>query len=176
MKALLLGLAGIWACAGAVAETPPQPVAFRIGPARFERPEGWKFSRPVDGIRAALLEKTVASTPLCITFTRFPPGGGGSLEANLDRWRGQFLSLDSPAEVIRKTDIRLTTVKLAGTMKGGVPGGPSRDTPGTMLLGAILGSPEDGFVVVKLIGPATMVAREEKVFRELVAKAADQTP
>ncbi|NBQ65195.1 MAG: hypothetical protein EBT95_06645 [Verrucomicrobia bacterium] len=78
--------------------------------------------------------------------------------------------------MIRQTDIHLTTVRLAGTMKGGVPGGPSRDTPGTMLLGAILGSPEDGFVVVKLAGPATMVAREEKIFRELVVKAADQTP
>ena len=116
---------------------PPQPVAFRIGPVRFDRPDGWNYSRPTDGVRAAQLEKKTGSTPLIITFTRFPPGSGGSVQANIDRWTGQFLSTETPAEIVKPegTSLPLTTVKLSGTMRGGVPGGPAQDTPASLLLG-----------------------------------------
>ena len=155
---------------------PPQPVAFRIGSVRFDRPEGWSYSRPTDGVRAAQLEKKSAGSPLRITFTRFPPGSGGTVQANVDRWQAQFLALDSPAEVQTPagTAAPLTVVKLHGTMKGGVPGGPARDTPGLLLLGAILEAP-DGWVVVKLTGPKSAVVREEKMFWEMVRAAAGRS-
>ena len=155
----------------------PQPVAFRIGSVRFDRPEGWNYSRPADGVRAAQLEKKSAGTPLRITFSRFPPGSGGTVQANVDRWRGQFLSADQPAEVQTPTGttLPLTLVKLAGTMKGGVPGGPPADAPETLLLGALLESSE-GLVVVKLAGPKNTVTREEAAFLELVKTAAGRSP
>ena len=162
----------------AEAQSPaPQPVAFRIGAVRFDRPEGWNYSRPADGVRAAQLEKKSSPIPLIITFTRFPPGSGGTVQANVDRWMNQFLSTDAPAEVRNPgdTSLPLTTVKLAGTIKGGVPGGPSKDAPESLLLGGILTSP-DGLVVVKLAGPKAAVAREEKVFSELVRSAAGRSP
>ena len=156
---------------------PPQPVAFRIGPVRFDRPDGWNYSRPTDGVRAAQLEKKTGSTPLIITFTRFPPGSGGSVQANIDRWTGQFLSTEAPAEILKPegTSLPLTTVKLSGTMRGGVPGGPAQDTPASLLLGAILESP-DGLVIAKLAGPKAAVSREEKVFVDLVRTAAGRAP
>lgn len=155
---------------------PPQPVAFRIGSVRFDRPEGWTYSRPADGIRVAQLEKKSAGASLVITFTRFPPGSGGTVQANVDRWQAQFLSQDSPAEVQTPagTAAPLTLVKLNGTMKGGVPGGPPKDTANTLLLGAILEAP-DGLVVVKLSGPKSSVAREEKVFLDLIRAAAGRS-
>lgn len=151
---------------------PPQPVAFRIGSVRFDRPEGWTYSRPADGIRVAQLEKKSAGASPVITFTRFPPGSGGTVQANVERWQAQFLSQDSPAEVQTPagTAAPLTLVKLNGTMKGGVPGGPSKDTANILLLGAILEAP-DGLVVVKLSGPKSSVAREEKVFLDLIRAA-----
>lgn len=156
---------------------PPQPVAFRIGSIRFDRPEGWTYSRPTDGVRTAQLEKKSAGTPLVITFTRFPPGSGGTVQANVDRWQAQFLSQDSPAEVQTPagTAAPLTLVKLNGTMKGGVPGGPPKDTANILLLGAMLEAP-DGLVVVKLSGPKTAVTREEKAFSDLVRAAAGRSP
>ena len=156
---------------------PPQPVAFRIGSVRFDRPEGWNYSRPADGVRAALLEKKAGGVPLIITFTRFPAGSGGSVQANVDRWIGQFLSTETPAEILKPagTALPLTTVKLAGTMRGGVPGGPAQDTPASLLLGAILESP-DGLVITKLAGLKTAVSREEKVFANLVRVAAGRAP
>ena len=155
---------------------PPQPAAFRIGSVRFDRPEGWTYSRPADGIRVAQLEKKSAGASLVITFTRFPPGSGGTVQANVDRWQAQFLSLDSPAErqTPAGTAVPLTLVKLSGTMKGGVPGGPPKDTAGTLLLGAILEAP-DGLVIVKLSGPKSPVGREEKAFADLIRAAAGRS-
>jgi hypothetical protein len=156
---------------------PPQPVAFRIGSVRLDRPEGWNYSRPADGVRAAQLEKKAGGVPLVITFTRFPPGSGGSVQANVDRWIGQFLSTETPAEILKPegSALPLTTVKLTGTMRGGVPGGPAKDTPSSLLLGAILESP-DGLVIAKLTGPKAAVSREEKVFSDLVRAAAGRAP
>lgn len=156
---------------------PPQPVAFRIGSVRFDRPEGWTYSLSADGVRTAQLEKKSGGMTLRITFTRFPPGSGGSVQANVDRWIGQFLSTETPAEIQKPegTALPLTTVRLAGSMRGGVPGGPAQDTPGSLLLGAILESP-DGLVVVKMAGPKAAVGREEKVFADLVRTSAGRTP
>ena len=155
---------------------PPQPVAFRIGAVRFDRPEGWNYSRPADGVRAAQLEKKSAGASLLITFTRFPPGSGGSVQANVDRWVGQFLRPDAPADVQTPagTALPLTLVKISGVLRGGTPGGPSQDSPDTLLLGAILEAP-DGLVVVKLSGPKAAVNREEKLFSELVRTAAGRS-
>ena len=156
---------------------PPQPVAFRIGSVRFDRPDGWSYSRPNDGVRAAQLETKAGATSLVITFTRFPPGSGGSVQANIDRWIGQFVSTETPS-VIQKPDgtaLSLTIVKISGTMRGGVPGGPTKDSPGSLLLGSILES-QDGLVVVKLAGPKSAVSREEKIFTDLVQAAAGRAP
>lgn len=178
MKFSFLLLAWLAASLLLPAQTPPpQPVAFRIGSVRFDRPDGWNYSRPADGVRAAQLEKKTGGVPLLITFTRFPPGSGGSVQANVDRWIAQFLATETPAEILKPkgTALPLTTVKLAGTMRGGVPGGPAKDTPASLLLGAILESP-DGLVIAKLAGPRAAVGREEKVFSDLVRAAAGRAP
>ena len=178
MKILMVFLVLLGGATWLTAETPgPQPLAFRIGSVRFDRPDGWSYSRPTDGVRAAQLEKKSGGVPLLITFTRFPPGSGGSVQANVDRWSGQFISTEAPAGIFKPegTALPLTTVRLTGTLRGGIPGGPPQDSPASLLLGAILESP-DGFVVVKLAGPRTAVSPEEKTFAELVRAAAGRSP
>ena len=177
-KRFLLFFLGFLAAASSHAQpAPPQPLAFRIGTVRFDRPEGWIYSRPTDGILAAQLEKKAGGAPLRITFTKLASGTGGTVPANVDRWQGQFLTCDeSPqVEALTGTTLPLTLVKLAGTMKGGVPGGPPKDAPDTLLLAAILDSPE-GLVAVKLVGPKKTVTSAEPIFMNLVKSAAGRKP
>jgi len=170
------------ACAGSFAAPPgsstPQPVAFRVGPLRFDRPESWQWGKPSGSFRTAQLEKKAPDgTPLVITFSRFPAGEGGSVQANVDRWISQFTQTTGTPEVISHagTGCPFTLVKILGTMKGGVPGGPAKELPQAMLRGAILES--DGeLVMVKLAGPASAVRSGEKDFEALVSAASERSP
>lgn len=177
MKSLLLILllAGfLFSSKGA--STPPQPVAFRVGTLRFDRPESWNWVPPAGEFRAAQLEKKVGrDSVLRMTFSRFPGASPSSTQANVDRWIAQFSSLSAPAEVqsVPSKTCPFTTVKIRGALKGGTPGGPAQETKEALLLGAILSS-EGELIVVKLTGPATLLAPEEKTFSELVSAAAQR--
>lgn len=177
MKLLLyLLLAG---CAFSVAApNAPQPVAFRVGSVRFDRPESWRWVPPTGELRAAQLEKKSGrDLVLRMTFSRFPGASATAVQANLDRWVAQFSSVSTPAEVrsISPSPCPLTTVKIKGTLKGGTPGGPAQETKDTTLLGAIL-SADGELVVVKLTGPTALLVPEEKTFLSLVTAAAQREP
>jgi len=156
----------------------PQPVAFRVGPLRFDRPESWQWVKPSGAFRTAQLEKKAPDgTPLIITFSRFPAGEGGSVQANIDRWISQFTQTTGTPEVISHagTGCPFTLVRILGTMKGGVPGGPAKELPQAMLRGAILEA--DGeLVMVKLAGPASAVRSGEKDFEALISAASGRSP
>jgi len=155
-----------------------QPVAFRVGPLRFDRPESWQWVKPSGAFRTAQLEKKAPDgTPLIITFSRFPAGEGGSVHANIDRWISQFTQTTGTPEVISHagTGCPFTLVRILGTMKGGVPGGPAKELPQAMLRGAILEA--DGeLVMVKLAGPASAVRSGEKDFEALISAASGRSP
>ena len=54
---------------------PPQPVAFRVGPFRFYRPDSWRWAPPSSSFLAAQLEKkSPRGNRLTLTFSRFPSG------------------------------------------------------------------------------------------------------
>jgi hypothetical protein len=156
----------------------PQPVAFRVGSLRFDRPESWQWVKPSGAFRAAQLEKKAPDgTPLVITFSRFPAGEGGSVQANIDRWISQFTQTTGTPEVISHTGTGcpFTLVRILGTMKGGVPGGPAKDLSQGMLRGAILEA--DGeLVMVKLAGPDSAVRSCEKDFEALISAASGRNP
>jgi len=156
----------------------PQPVAFRVGPLRFDRPESWQWVKPSGAFRTAQLEKkSPDGTPLVITFSRFPAGEGGSVQANIDRWISQFTQTTGTPEVIPHAGkgCPFTLVRILGTMKGGVPGGPPKELPEAMLRGAILEA-EGELVMVKLAGPASAVHSGEKDFEALILAASARSP
>jgi hypothetical protein len=101
----------------------------------------------------------------------FGPGQGGSVDANIERWIGEFQ--DPGAPVRRARDIRglhVTQVAAKGTYTahaGGEEGAPGVQT-GWTLLGAIVEGPH-GPVFFKLTGPETSVAPAEKEFDALLA-------
>mgnify|MGYP006286616703 CR=1 FL=1 len=178
MKRFLTTLALGMALSACLAEAPPQPVAFRVGPLLFERPESWKWVKPEGSFRVAQLEKTGAGKSVIVmAFSRFPAGAGGSVQANVERWIGQFSQTSSAPEVqsLPGKICPVTRVKIRGTLKGGTPGGPEMEIADALLLGAILEA-EGGMIVVKMAGPATPLTREEKTFDALLSAATEKKP
>lgn len=105
----------------------------------------------------------------------FGPGQGGGVQANIQRWIGQFKQPDgSPSASKAKRDKRtinglaVTTIDLSGIYTGSAgPMAPPVDKPGYRLLGAIVEGPQ-GAVFFKLTGPAKTVAASEAGFEALL--------
>jgi len=107
----------------------------------------------------------------------FGPGQGGSVEANLDRWIGQFLQADGKpsrsAAKIEKRNVQglpITTVDVSGayTGMGGPMAKPGEPKPGYRLLGAIAEGPK-GSVFLKFTGPQATVAHNQPAFDKMLA-------
>lgn len=108
----------------------------------------------------------------------FGAGQGGSVEANLQRWYGQFTQPDSSpsAEKARTAHdvvdgMNLTTVDLSGTYLGSMmPGTEAQNKPNFRMLAAVLETPQ-GSYFFKLVGPEQTVAHWANSFSEFVKSA-----
>ena len=107
----------------------------------------------------------------------FGQGQGGSVDANMDRWIGQFLQADgkaskSAAKVDKRTihGLKVTTVDVSGayTGMGGPTASPGAPKAGYRLLGAIVEGPQ-GSVFLKFTGPAKTVAQNQASFEKMLA-------
>lgn len=141
---------------------------------QWTAPAGWKgeAERPM-----RLATYTLAPGADCV-FYFFGAGKGGSVEANLDRWIGQFLQADGKASKaaakIAKRTIHgwpVTTVDVSGAYTGmGGPmakaGGPPM--PGYRMLAAIVEGPQ-GSVFIKCTGPAKNIAANQAAFDKMLA-------
>ncbi len=107
----------------------------------------------------------------------FGPGQGGSVQANMDRWIGQFQQADGKpskdaAKVGNRTihGLKVTTVDVSGSYTGmggpRAPQGPPK--PGYRLLGAIVEGSQ-GSVFFKFAGPAKTVAQNQSSFEKMLA-------
>ena len=100
----------------------------------------------------------------------FGQGQGGSVQANLDRWIGQFQQ-PTTKQTGKKTihGLNVTTVDVTGTYMG--MGGPMATThtakKGYRLLGAIVEGPQ-GAVFFKFTGPAKTVAAGQATFDKML--------
>jgi len=96
---------------------------------------------------------------------------GGGVQANIDRWAGQFEKTDSPPIQKQGTinGLLVTTVDVSGTFKGGgaMMGQSSGPKASYRLLGAIAEAPE-GEVFFKLTGPAKTVAAAQNEFQTML--------
>ena len=113
-------------------------------------------------------------TAECVIYF-FGQGQGGSVEANIDRWKSQFRAPGGkPAEAkIGKRSIHgfpVTTIDTSGEYSG--IGGPlAKDTtlkPSYRLLGAIIENP-GGNIFIKFTGEAKTMAANQQRFEQLLA-------
>ena len=143
-------------------------------------PARWKAeaARPM-----RLATYTLAPGGECAVYF-FGAGRGGSVDANLDRWIGQFLQADGkPSKSAAKIDKRtihglpVTTLDVSGAYTGmGGPKGASSSgaqsdalaMPNYRMLAAVVEGPQ-GSVFFKFTGTAKTIAANQAAFDKMLA-------
>ncbi|MEP7307833.1 MAG: hypothetical protein ABJA98_20205 [Acidobacteriota bacterium] len=147
------------------------------GGLRWTAPAGWKpqGAQPMRAatyaIAAAPGDKAAAE---CGVYF-FGAGQGGTVEANIERWKSQFRApggKPAAAEVATRKvrDLTITTIDTSGDYSGmGGPVAPAQHAvPGYRLLGAIVES-RGGNIFIKFTGPANTIAANRQKFQQLLA-------
>jgi len=98
----------------------------------------------------------------------------GGIDANIDRWIGQFDGVKKEEAKIEKMDVEGATVHMVditGTFKDSMGGGPF--APGPMkkredyrMIGAIIETKNDGLLFIKMTGPKTTVESLAEGFKK----------
>jgi hypothetical protein len=143
---------------------------------KWTAPAGWKNegSRPM---RAATYTVAPVSGDTegaeCGVYF-FGAGQGGTVEANLDRWKAQITGANrkpADAQIQKRTihGLNVTVIYSAGAYSG--MGGPMAQSqaakPGYRLLGAIVEGP-GGNIFVKFAGPAKTMAANKPKFEAML--------
>ena len=107
-------------------------------------------------------------------------GAGGSIEANIQRWEGQFSQPDGSATEAKTKemtvdDMKVTMVDVTGsftqTMGGPFSGGKKVTSPDQRMLAAIVQTPKSGNYFIKLVGPAATIKANEGEFEKMIKGA-----
>ena len=128
-------------------------------------PAGWKAG-PQKPMRAATY--MVDDAECAVYF--FGQGLGGSVQANLDRWKGQFAAPATPKIGNRVIHgLKATTIDITGSYSGmaGPMGGAAPAKAGYRMLGAIVENP-GGNIFLKFAGPAKTIAANQGKFEQLL--------
>lgn len=152
------------------------PVEFGVGSFTFSRPDGWGWMVPASPMRKAQLSVPGSSGGDAgeVTFFHFGAGQGGGVQANVDRWFGQFQNASTRQGVETIGATRVTFVEAEGTFLSGMPGTPPTPRDGYAMRGAILEDSAGGDVFVKMTGPSAVVKAGEAAFRAMITGAASR--
>ena len=134
---------------------------------RLSLPTSWTQETPSSSMR--LLQAVVPGSGGAGQFTvfHFGPGGGGGVEANLERWIG-LMELDEGTQPERDRltvgDLVVHSVDASGTLKASRIGSfPQTDQPGYRLFGAVVEGP-GGPWFLRLVGPGETLAEQREGF------------
>jgi hypothetical protein len=177
MLALACGVGRIAEAQPAVAED-ARVFAIAEGSLSLEAPAGWQRVQPKSGIVET--EFSIPAAQNGEPAGRMTVmGAGGSVQANIDCWYGQFAQPDGTATQDKATTKKLeiagckvTLVDVSGTYKdkpmGPFAGGAGVDRPNYRMLAAIVEVPDRGNYFLKFYGPAATVAAHADGFRKMV--------
>jgi len=107
-------------------------------------------------------------------------GAGGSIDANVKRWEGQFSQPDGSATEAKTKEMTIDEMKVlmvdvegtfTQTMGGPFSGGKKVDNPDQRMLAAIVQTPESGNYFIKLVGPAATIKANEAEFEKMIKSA-----
>jgi hypothetical protein len=136
----------------------------------------FKFAAPWSSVestgmfRAGTLAAKVEGVekPVEAVFYHFPgPGGGGGVEANVQRWLGQFQGTpESKREEIDAGGKKITLVTATGTYNDGPPMGAKTPKADYTLVAAIVPT-EDSNIFIKLTGPKDAIAKLAEGFKKM---------
>jgi hypothetical protein len=139
----------------------PSGSTLDLGGAAVDQPQTWSFSEPSSTMRLAEATVSGPGGPALLTVFFFGPGGGGGVEANLERWAGQIETAaggEPQRDSFSVDGFTISTIAAEGTLlPSGMGAGPTEPVPGSRLLGAVIEGP-GGPWFFKLTGPAETVA------------------
>lgn len=152
-----------------------------LGTITVKVPAGWKSAEPKSPMRKAQFALPKAEgdrEDAELVVFNFGAGQGGGVQANLDRWYGQFKQTDGTAtrdkaKVTKKKidGMEVTIVDVSGTYVApkqiGNPAAGTYNEPNWRMLAAIVPAPESDYFF-KLVGPAKTVAKWAKSFDAFV--------
>ena len=140
---------------------------------KSKTPDNWKAGKTTSPMQKAVFVLPKADgdpEDASVIIYFFGVGGGGSLEANIDRWKKQFNAPAGDNAKVDKSkvgDVDVTTVDVAGTYRFTVRPGDENVTekPNFRMVGVYFGS-KNGPYYIKFVGPAKTVERHKKDFDE----------
>jgi hypothetical protein len=135
---------------------------------KWAPPAGWKAESGARPMRVATYIVPAASgdadSAECAVYF-FGEGQGGGIQANLDRWKGQFKNqLDAKTGKRTMHGLPVTTIDVTGDYSGM---GSGAAKSGYRMLGAIVEGP-GGNVFFKFTGPAKTIAANQPKFELLL--------
>jgi len=139
--------------------------------ALFTLPEGWVQQPPSASMRLAQAAIPGEAGAGELTVFHFGAGGGGGVEANLQRWANQVQP--DPGTGIARDSFTLgawnvSWIEVAGTLKPSSMGvGPSEPVPGSRLLAAVVEGP-GGPWFFKATGPDATIAAQRDAFLDML--------
>ncbi|HWE53769.1 MAG TPA: hypothetical protein VG273_28520 [Bryobacteraceae bacterium] len=148
-----------------------------IGAAFAESAAGLKWTAPTGWVSQSAATFRVVTWKVqdaeCIVYF-FGPGQGGGVQANLDRWKGQFSQNGKPAEakITRRTihGVPMTTIDLSGTYTatGGQVEEGQGPQPGYRMI-ATVAEGKGGNLFIRFIGPQKTVTAELPKYEQLLS-------
>lgn len=136
----------------------------------YQLPAAWVAEKPASNMR--LVQASIPGKGGAAQFAifYFGRGGGGTPEANIQRWVDQMENPPAPPrrESFSAHGLTIDWVEVAGTMKATTIGmGPATAQPGYRLLGAVIEGP-NGPWYAKVTGPDATVAAARQAFLDLL--------
>ncbi|RUL87572.1 hypothetical protein [Tautonia sociabilis] len=167
---LSLALAPVVAAQETKTEQETQKV--EAGGLTFQVPSSWKVNRPTNQMRLVEIEVPPAEgddKPGELVLFAFP-GGAGTVQANVQRWRAQFVdeqgrNPEVETETIKANGAEITLVETAGRYVTQIP--RPVDEPGFRLLGGIYPTRQVGYFF-KLVGPDATITAARPAFKAML--------
>ena len=96
------------------------------------------------------------------------PAGGGSVDANIERWKKQFKDAEDPkTDKFDVGEFKIHTLDISGTYLGG-PGSAGGETPDYRLMAAVVETKSDGKYFVRLAGSKKSVGAQADHFNKVL--------
>ena len=147
-------------------------VSPQAGTLTFTKAAGWKDRPVASSMRVAefVVPRATGDSEDADVIIYYFAGGGGSAEANLQRWTTQFESAGKPTRTTSTVNgLQLTSLDISGTYVAEVrPGASERfNKPGFRMRAVVVETPK-GPYFVKLTGPAATVEKAGAAFDQFL--------
>jgi hypothetical protein len=146
-----------------------QQAAGAAGSIDFDLPKAWQSQTPSSAMRLAQATIPGPGGPADLAVFFFGPGGGGPVDANIDRWVGQVEGAAKPTpETFETNGYKVTWIDVKGTLKpSGMGMGPSTPIADARLFGAVVEGP-GGPWFFKAQGPDSTLGPQRDAFVALL--------